>query len=117
GPPGRDHHRDHGDRRWCRGAAPGVRRWPRRRAFRTDPSFRERRGQEHRMTITAEPQVEGAERELKDGRVVATAGPVVDVEFPPDALPEINTALEMDAELEGQTVTIVAEVAQQIGEG
>ena len=30
---------------------------------------------------------------LKDGRVVSIAGPVIDVEFPPDALPEINTAL------------------------
>jgi len=66
------------------------------------------------MTITAEP---GTERELKDGRVVAIAGPVVDVEFPPDALPEINFALEMDVDLEGDTITIVAEVAQQIGEG
>jgi F-type H+-transporting ATPase subunit beta len=55
--------------------------------------------------------------ELKEGRVVAIAGPVVDVEFPPDALPEINTALELDVELEGSTVTITAEVAQQIGEG
>jgi F-type H+-transporting ATPase subunit beta len=53
---------------------------------------------------------------LKDGRVVAIAGPVVDVEFPPDALPEINFALEMDAELEGDTITITAEVAQQIGD-
>ncbi len=53
---------------------------------------------------------------LKDGRVVAIAGPVVDVEFPPDALPEINFALEMDAELEGETITITAEVAQQIGD-
>ncbi|MEM9033530.1 MAG: F0F1 ATP synthase subunit beta [Actinomycetota bacterium] len=52
---------------------------------------------------------------LKDGRVVAIAGPVVDVEFPPDAIPEINTALEMDAELDGETVTITGEVAQQIG--
>ena len=43
---------------------------------------------------------------LKDGRVVAIAGPVVDVEFPPDALPEINSALEMDVELEGETITI-----------
>ncbi|MCZ7525096.1 MAG: F0F1 ATP synthase subunit beta [Acidimicrobiia bacterium] len=62
------------------------------------------------MTITSEPGTE-----LKDGRVVAIAGPVVDVEFPPDALPEINTALEMDVELEGETITITAEVAQQIG--
>ncbi|MEM8905421.1 MAG: F0F1 ATP synthase subunit beta [Actinomycetota bacterium] len=52
---------------------------------------------------------------LKEGRVVAIAGPVVDVEFPPDAIPEINTAVEMDAELDGQTVTITGEVAQQIG--
>src|SRR5947199_1673295 len=54
--------------------------------------------------------------ELKEGRVVAIAGPVVDVEFPPDGLPEINSALEMDIELEGRTVTITAEVAQQIGD-
>ncbi|MFI5054597.1 MAG: F0F1 ATP synthase subunit beta, partial [Acidimicrobiia bacterium] len=54
---------------------------------------------------------------MKDGRVVAIAGPVVDVEFPPDALPEINFALEMEAVLEGTTITITAEVAQQIGEG
>lgn len=52
---------------------------------------------------------------LKDGRVVAIAGPVVDVEFPPDAIPEINTAVEMDAELDGAKVTITGEVAQQIG--
>src|SRR4029079_4048707 len=51
-----------------------------------------------------------------DGRVVAIAGPVVDVEFPPDALPEINFAVEMDSQLGGDTVTITAEVAQQIGD-
>ena len=37
------------------------------------------------MTVT--------EPELKDGRIVAIAGPVVDVEFPPSSLPEINSAL------------------------
>jgi F-type H+-transporting ATPase subunit beta len=57
-----------------------------------------------------------ADQKTKDGRVVAIAGPVVDVEFPPDGLPEINMALEMDAELEGETVAITAEVAQQIGD-
>jgi len=66
------------------------------------------------MTLTAEP---GAETSTKDGRVVAIAGPVVDIEFPPDALPEINTALEMEVELEGETITIVSERAQQLGEG
>ena len=61
------------------------------------------------MTLTAEPK-------LKDGRIVAIAGPVVDVEFPPDALPEINHALQFDVELGGDTITITAEVAQQIGD-
>jgi F-type H+-transporting ATPase subunit beta len=67
------------------------------------------------MTVTAERDVTSTE--LKDGRVVAIAGPVVDVEFPVEALPEINMAVEMDIELEGEKSTIVAEVAQQIGEG
>jgi F-type H+/Na+-transporting ATPase subunit beta len=61
------------------------------------------------MTLTADPK-------LKDGRIIAIAGPVVDVEFPPDGLPEINTALQFDVDLEGETVTITAEVAQQIGD-
>ena len=52
---------------------------------------------------------------LKEGRVVAIAGPVVDVEFPAHALPEINAALEMDIELEGETIVVTAEVAQQLG--
>ncbi|HLG00278.1 MAG TPA: F0F1 ATP synthase subunit beta [Acidimicrobiia bacterium] len=56
---------------------------------------------------------EGTER--KDGRVVAIVGPVVDVEFPPDALPELNWAVELDIDIAGTTTTIVAEVAQHIG--
>ncbi|MGC2169326.1 MAG: F0F1 ATP synthase subunit beta [Acidimicrobiales bacterium] len=63
------------------------------------------------MTIAPE------KTELEPGRVVAIAGPVVDVEFPPHSLPEINHAVEMDIELEGKTINVVAEVAQQIGEG
>jgi len=54
---------------------------------------------------------------LESGRVVAIAGPVVDVEFPPHALPEINHAVEMDLELDGKKLTVTAEVAQQIGDG
>ena len=54
---------------------------------------------------------------LETGRVVAIAGPVVDVEFPPHALPEINHAVEMDLDLDGEIITVTAEVAQQIGEG
>ncbi len=64
------------------------------------------------MTMTADN-----ETTLKEGRVVAIAGPVVDVEFPPDALPEINTALELNIELDGKTIKVTAEVAQQIGDG
>jgi F-type H+-transporting ATPase subunit beta len=69
------------------------------------------------MTATAEPATKSHDKELKDGRVVAIYGPVVDAEFPPDALPEINQALEMDIQLEGTKITVTAEVAQQIGEG
>ena len=50
------------------------------------------------------------------GRVVQVIGPVVDVEFPPETLPEINFALELDRTLDGDTQTIVCEVAQHIGE-
>jgi F-type H+-transporting ATPase subunit beta len=43
-------------------------------------------------------------------------GPVVDVEFPPESLPEINTALELERTLDGDVQTIVCEVSQHIGE-
>ena len=36
------------------------------------------------------------DNELKDGRVVAIAGPVIDVEFPPGALPELTAAVEFE---------------------
>jgi F-type H+/Na+-transporting ATPase subunit beta len=67
------------------------------------------------MTVT-ENQTSSSGRELKDGRVVAIAGPVVDVEFPRGALPEINHALEFTVSIGGGDVTVVAEVAQQIGD-
>ncbi len=50
-----------------------------------------------------------------DGRVVRVIGPVVDVEFPPNELPEINYALTVDIELGGVTSSITCEVAQHIG--
>ena len=56
------------------------------------------------------------EPQLKDGRIVGIAGPVVDVEFPPDALPKINTAIEFDVEIAGESITVTAEVAQQLGD-
>jgi F-type H+-transporting ATPase subunit beta len=50
------------------------------------------------------------------GRIVRVIGPVVDVEFPPGQLPEINTALHVDVTLSGETTSITCEVAQHIGE-
>ena len=41
--------------------------------------------------------------QLKDGRVVGIAGPVIDVEFPRGSLPELNNALEFDVAVEGET--------------
>jgi len=53
-----------------------------------------------------------------DGRVIQIVGPVVDVEFPPEHIPEIHTALEIDYETpDGAQEIIVAEVAQHIGDG
>ncbi len=65
------------------------------------------------MTATAVPSETG--QVLKEGRIVAIVGPVVDVEFPPDALPEINFALEFDIVVDDQTIVVTAEVAQHIG--
>ncbi len=61
--------------------------------------------------------VSDSDLRLEDGRVVAIVGPVIDVEFPPESIPEINTALEVDLVLDGKQITVVAEVAQQIGDG
>ena len=52
----------------------------------------------------------------QDGKVVAIAGPVIDVEFPRGALPELNSALEFTVMVEGKPNVILAEVAQQLGD-
>jgi F-type H+-transporting ATPase subunit beta len=51
-----------------------------------------------------------------DGRIVRVTGPVVDVEFPPGDLPDINHALTFERESAGRTVIVTAEVAQHIGD-
>jgi len=53
---------------------------------------------------------------LATGKIVKVAGPVVDVEFPPGALPEINFAIQVDLEVAGSKSTILCEVAQQLGD-
>ena len=54
---------------------------------------------------------------MSKGRIVKVTGPVVDVEFPPEAMPEISHALYFDVAIEGETRRIVAEVAQHLGGG
>jgi len=54
--------------------------------------------------------------ERSEGRVTRVIGPVVDVEFSPGELPEIDFALELETEIGGQRQTIVCEVAQHVGE-
>ncbi|MYB45000.1 MAG: F0F1 ATP synthase subunit beta, partial [Acidimicrobiia bacterium] len=49
------------------------------------------------------------------GRITKVAGPVVDVEFPREGLPEILHSLEIEFDVEGEHKTVVAEVAQHLG--
>ena len=49
------------------------------------------------------------------GRIVKVAGPVVDVEFPPDSLPEILNAIEIFFTLGDEDKKVLAEVAQHLG--
>src|SRR3954467_2550460 len=51
------------------------------------------------------------------GRIARVIGPVVDVEFPVDAIPEMYNKLEVDLELLGEERVLSLEVAQHIGDG
>src|SRR5829696_2984971 len=51
------------------------------------------------------------------GRIARVIGPVVDIEFPTDAMPPIYNALTCEFELSGETKSIILEVAQHIGDG
>jgi F-type H+-transporting ATPase subunit beta len=55
--------------------------------------------------------------DLPQGRVVAVIGPVIDVDFPPEGLPEIHFALTLERSVSGGQETVVAEVAAHIGKG
>src|SRR3954449_6287702 len=66
------------------------------------------------MTATVEEQP--ATEKGGTGRVVRVIGPVVDVEFAPDEMPEIFFALHVDRTLGGETRTLTLEVAQHIGD-
>src|SRR4051812_18273218 len=66
------------------------------------------------MTITAESQT--APKQGGTGRVARVIGPVVDVEFAPDEMPEIYNALEVERTMGGETTVLTLEVAQHIGD-
>ena len=51
------------------------------------------------------------------GRIARVIGPVVDIEFPADSMPEIYNKLHVDVTLAGHTTTLPLEVAQHIGDG
>src|ERR1700748_2056740 len=64
-----------------------------------------------------EPVENAAERAGPSaGRVARVTGPVVDVEFPAEAMPEIYFALHVDITLGEETHTLTLEVEQHIGD-
>src|ERR1700740_786676 len=63
------------------------------------------------MTATVEN-----ETATDTGRGARVIGPVVDVEFPAEAMPEIYFALHVDATIAGNTRTLTLEVEQHIGD-
>src|SRR5262249_36851716 len=78
------------------------------------PSSQRATGVDAVMTAVAEERREAGANE--PGRVVRVIGPVVDVEFGPDALPEIHDALTVEVSLNDNTATLTLEVAQHIGD-
>ncbi|CAN5474269.1 F0F1 ATP synthase subunit beta [soil metagenome] len=68
------------------------------------------------MTATlAKEETESESRAT--GRVSRVIGPVVDVEFPVDAMPDIYQALHVDVKLGEDERTLTLEVEQHIGDG
>ena len=50
------------------------------------------------------------------GRVARVIGPVVDVEFPVDTMPDLQNAVQVDTTVSGTTTTMTMEVALHIGD-
>ena len=68
------------------------------------------------MTSTDEKTPESGEAAASVGRVARVIGPVVDVEFPADQLPEIYFALHVDVTIDDTTRLLTLEVEQHIGD-
>ncbi|MGH2818055.1 MAG: F0F1 ATP synthase subunit beta, partial [Actinomycetota bacterium] len=68
------------------------------------------------MAITEERTTLAERGATSEGRILTVTGPVLEVEFPPNALPEIDYAITVERTMEGKTDTITAEVSQHIGD-
>jgi F-type H+/Na+-transporting ATPase subunit beta len=68
------------------------------------------------MAITEDRTIPAERGATSEGRILTVTGPVLEVEFPPDALPEIDFAITVERTMEGVTDTITAEVSQHIGD-
>src|SRR5437773_8949166 len=70
------------------------------------------------MTATDEKTPESGGTVASTGRVARVIGPVVDVEFPADQMPEIYYALHVDVKIgdDTQAMTLTLEVEQHIGD-
>src|SRR4051794_12334002 len=69
------------------------------------------------MTVSATSGAsESTKAETGVGRVVRVIGPVVDAEFPRDAMPEIFNALHVEVNLSEGAKKLTLEVAQHLGD-
>ncbi|MDF2441878.1 MAG: F-type H+/Na+-transporting ATPase subunit beta [Subtercola sp.] len=68
------------------------------------------------MSITAPERPAAESAGAAVGRVARVTGPVVDIEFPNDAIPEIYNALKTTITIDGNSQEITLEVAQHLGD-
>ncbi len=68
------------------------------------------------MTAATTHEVDSTAASDRAGRVVRVIGPVVDVEFPRGAIPELFNALHVDIELPTVAKMLTLEVAQHLGD-
>ena len=68
------------------------------------------------MTAVTSETVAGAPAKGGVGRVSRIIGPVIDVEFPADAMPAMYNLLTVEVELSGEKKSLNLEVAQHVGD-
>ena len=68
------------------------------------------------MTATVNDANSTEGKDIQIGRIARVIGPVVDVEFPPDQMPDIMNALHVDVETDGEKKTMVLEVELHVGD-